>query len=214
MTLEAIQEFEQALLSVDRHAAKAVIEGLRDRVTISEVLGRVIVPALERIGVGWDEGTVALSQVYMSGRICEELVDQLLPPKPAQEQKRPTTAIVTLDDYHLLGKRIVYSILRAAGHDLLDYRRLDVETLVDRVQKDNVDLLLVSVLMYPSALRIKELRENLPEDVRIVVGGAPFRFDAQLWEQVGADGVGRNASDALDLVERFSADKAERGPRT
>ena len=39
---------------------------------------KLVVPALERIGAGWEQGRVALSQVYMSGRICEELVDTLL----------------------------------------------------------------------------------------------------------------------------------------
>lgn len=48
-----------------------------------------MVPALDRIGTGWENGTIALSQVYMSGRICEEVVDDLLPtgaPKGKQEE--------------------------------------------------------------------------------------------------------------------------------
>ena len=58
--------------------------------------------------------------------------------------------------------------------------------------------------MLPSALKIKQVRDKLVEmalDVKIVVGGAPFRFDAQLWQEVGADAMCRTASEALPLIK-------------
>ena len=38
---------------------------------------KVVAPALERIGDDWKAGDASLSQVYMSGRICEKLVDEI-----------------------------------------------------------------------------------------------------------------------------------------
>jgi methanogenic corrinoid protein MtbC1 len=82
---------------------------------------------------------------------------------------------------------------------------MEVEELVKRIQQDQVKILLISVLMLPSALRIKKLRERLNQvgsKVKIVVGGAPFRFDEQLWREVGADAVGRSATEAVDVVNQ------------
>ena len=57
--------------------------------------------------------------------------------------------------------------------------------------------------MLPSALKIKELRAKLDVAglaVKLVVGGAPFRFDPQLWREVGADACGQNALEAIEIV--------------
>ena len=142
----------------------------------------------------------------MSGRICEELVDAIFPPADTERSQKPDVAIATLDDYHLLGKQIVYSVLRASGHQLIDYGRVDLESLIERVREDDTKVVLISVLMYPAALRVKEVRAALPDHVKIIVGGAPFRFDQELWRQVGADGMGRSASDAISLVASFAGE--------
>jgi methanogenic corrinoid protein MtbC1 len=207
--LAVASEFEQALLSLDRLAARNILLESEDSEPSLQLVEKLVVPALERIGAGWEQGQVALSQVYMSGRICEELVDTLLPPGGLGRKNRPKMAIAVLQDYHLLGKRIVYSVLRASGFELLDYGRVDVDDLVRRVRQDGVEVLLISVLMLPSALRVKDVRarlEAIGSDVKIVVGGAPFRLDDQLWKEVGADAMGREASEALDIIAKMMGD--------
>jgi methanogenic corrinoid protein MtbC1 len=202
-------EFEQALLSLDRLAARNMLLESGGAETPFQLVEKLVVPALERIGAGWEQGQVALSQVYMSGRICEELVDTLLPPDGLGRKNRPKMAIAVLQDYHLLGKRIVYSVLRASGFELLDYGRVDVDDLVRRVRQDGIEVLLISVLMLPSALRVKEVQARLQaigSDVKIVVGGAPFRLDDQLWKEVGADAMGREASEAVDIIVKMIGD--------
>ena len=207
--LAVASEFEQALLSLDRLAARNILLESGGSESPLQLVEKLVVPALERIGAGWEQGQVALSQVYMSGRICEELVDTLLPPDALDRKNRPKMAIAVLQDYHLLGKRIVYSVLRASGFELLDYGRVDVDDLVRRVRPDGVEVLLISVLMLPSALRVKEVRARLQaigSDVKIVVGGAPFRLDDQLWKEVGADAMGREASEAVDIIAKMMGD--------
>ncbi len=202
-----VDRFEQALLSVDRLGARNILTASRDGQTPIEIVESLVLPALERIGAGWERGDIALSQVYMSGRICEELVNSVLPPGGSIRENQPKMAIAVLDDYHLLGKRIVYSALRASGFELLDYGQTRVDDIARRVQEDGVQILLISTLMLPSALHVQDLRSRLNAlglDVKIVVGGAPFRFDDQLWQEVGADAMGQNASDAMSIIARFT----------
>ena len=44
--------------------------------------------------------------------------------------------------------------------------------------------------------------------IKIVVGGAPFNFDEKLWEEVGADIMGNNASDAMKIIKKFNGSKS------
>lgn len=202
-----VGEFEQALLTLDRLRARSVLMSAPDAMTAIQVADRVAGPALERIGAGWEEGRVALSQVYMSGRICEELIAEILPPDSPDRRDRPKMAIAVLQDHHLLGKRIVYSALRAAGYEISDYGRVDVFDLVERIRADGVRILLISTLMLNSALRIKEVRRRLDQagaEVKIIVGGAPFRFDTYLWRDVGADAMGYTATDAITLINQIT----------
>jgi len=201
-------DFEKALLSLDRAGALSILEEAAGEMPSVNAVERVVVPALERIGRGWESGKIALSQVYMSGKICEELVDTVLPPGDPSRKGQPRMAIATLEDYHLLGKRIVYATLRASGYELDDYGHgLSAEELSDRVVADEVELLLVSTLMLRSALRLADVRRLLDtsgREVKIIAGGAPFSFDARLGEGVGADAVCRTASEVLGAIEEVT----------
>ena len=193
--------FAEALLTLNRMEARRIVAGAGS-LTPLEIAERLIVPALDGIGDGWQRGDIALSQIYMSGRICEELMDELLPPGDVRRRGQPAMAIATLEDYHLLGKRLVYSVLRAGGFAVQDYGRVTVNEAVARVAADRVRLLLISTLMLPSALKVRELVRHLEgRDVKVIVGGAPFLLDDQLWQEVGADAMGRSASEAVPIVE-------------
>lgn len=205
-----LTEMENALISVDRVRAGKII---RDSCTPGLpfiCLETLIVPALEEVGRRWEAGDVALSQVYMSGRICEDIVDSMLPAGDPRRVDQPKMAIAVLEDHHTLGKRIVLSVLRAGGYELTDYGHgVSVDQLVEQVTRDKVIILLISTLMLPAALRTKEaisrIRKMQP-GTKIIVGGAPFIFDPMLWKEVGADAMGHAASETLELVNRMAAE--------
>jgi methanogenic corrinoid protein MtbC1 len=203
---DSIDNLQKSLISLDRVAVEKILRSPENNQSPMTMIENIVVPALERIGQGWENGQVSLAQVYMSGRIIEEMIDKLLPTGHRERKNQPPMAIVVLEDHHLLGKRIVYSALRASGFELMNYGQMNVETVVKNVKADGIRILLVSVLMLPSALRIKNLRELLNKTaspVKLIVGGAPFRYDSQLWQEVGADAMGINPSDAVELVKKF-----------
>lgn len=199
-------EFLEALLAIDRVTIDRLLRPFADQAGPLAMVEQLVVPALEHIGEQWEQGSLSLAQIYMSGRICEEIVDTFLPPSSPQRTDQPPMAIAVLEDYHLLGKRMLYSVLRASGYELKDYGRVDAQTLASRVIQDKIAVLLISALMLPSALRVKEVRRLL--DLAgcrptIIVGGAPFRFDRQLWQEVGADAMGASTADGVKLVARL-----------
>lgn len=203
---ELIKAFRESLEAVDRVGADLVFKQVLKQLTPIQAVEQLVVPALEQLGRDWEEGRVALSQIYMSSRICEDIVDRSLPASDPDRKNQPRSAIVVLSDYHMLGKRVVYSVMRASGFELYDYGRMDVDELVERTLADKIRVLMISVLILPSALKVKEvctrLKAHDPE-IKIVVGGAPFQFDQQMWQDVGADAMGHNASEAISIVENW-----------
>jgi methanogenic corrinoid protein MtbC1 len=200
-------DLEAALLALDRLEVRRIVDELAGKGSPIAALQSVVAPALERIGERWSRGEVSLSQVYMSGRICEEAIGAVLPRVETRRGNGPLMAITVLEDYHMLGKRLVASVLRSSGYDLLDYGRTTVSELASRVREDAIQILLVSTLMLPAALRVRALRDTLRDagsEAKIVVGGAPFRMDDALWREVGADAMGRTASDSIEIVARLS----------
>ncbi len=206
MLNDMVNAFRESLEALDRVGAERIFQQALTQMTPVNVVEQIAVPALEQLGTGWERGEVALSQVYMSGRFCEALVDSVLPPSDPDRKHQPRSAIVVLSDYHMLGKRIVYSVLRASGFELFDYGRMDVDELVERVLADKVRVLLISVLILPSALKVRDVCAKLKaanSNVKVVVGGAPFLFDDRMWREVGADAMGRSASDAVEIVTKL-----------
>jgi methanogenic corrinoid protein MtbC1 len=104
-SLEALRpRLVAGLLSVDRLAVKDILtQSYRDHRPF-QLVEELIVPALEQIGNGWEKGVYSLSQVYMAGQVCEQVVDLMMPASSEVRQSQPKMAIAVLEDYHLLGK--------------------------------------------------------------------------------------------------------------
>ncbi len=200
-----IDDFERALLMLDRDEAERIFLLAAAEGSLIEVTADLVVKGLERIGNGWEQGVVTLSQVYMSGMICEALIDRVMPSQSLEHKPHPVIGIAVFEDFHLLGKRIIYSFLRASGFELIDLGSgLHINDVIRQVDQHQVRILLLSVLMLPSALHVKELAVKLKErNVKLVVGGAPFRFDENLWKEVGADATGKNPAEALGIVTKM-----------
>lgn len=197
--------FEKALLDLDKIEAQRLLASEGDLLSPIEKVSKIVVPALERVGIAWQEGSLALSQIYMSGRICEQLIEDLLPQSSTLRKTQPKMAIAVLDDFHFLGKRIVYSHIRSAGYDIKDYGRKTVDELIDCIADDEIEFIFISTLMYPSALKVRQVvekRDIIAPNVKIIVGGAPFNMDAQLWQEVGADAMGTDGGEAINWIKK------------
>ncbi len=201
---QILDDFKDSLLNLNRLEAEKIIREFNQSGNNTHYLEQLIIPAMEQIGNDWESGEVALTQVYMTGRICEEILESLLPEANIKNILHPKMAIVVLQDHHLLGKRIVVSLLRSSGYKIMDYGSVqNIEELISKIKTDEIRILLVSTLMLNSALRIKDLKEKIREeqiDLKIIVGGAPFRFDKKLWMEVGADAMATNASEGIGVV--------------
>jgi methanogenic corrinoid protein MtbC1 len=201
------RSFEDALLSLDRIQCREILTSAMCDEGRLKAFERIVVPAMARIGDRWEGGDLALAQVYMSGRLCEETIDTLIQNEATTDQDGPVIGLAVFLDHHQLGKRIVGSALRSGGYRVIDYGAgLGTDELAQRALGDGVAILMVSVLMLNSALQLKDLKRALgdgPGRPFLVVGGAPFRFNTHLGTEVGADAVGTTGTDAVYIAQRL-----------
>ena len=199
-TLVAAREaYFAALLDTDRAMARATVDEAIDAgVTAEDAVFGIVVPGIERMMTAAGRGaSVSLAQHFLAARIATEVTEALLPRFKAPPE---TIGRVVLgnaaNDFHGLGRRIVAGCLRALQIDVVDLG-LDVaaERFVDVAVETGARVIGVSSMMVHTArapggpLGVRRvLRERgLEERIQLVVGGAPYRFDPDLWRQVGAD---------------------------
>jgi len=117
-------------------------------------------------------------------------------------------------DVHEIGKNIVKVLLEGSGFEVIDLGRdVDVLTFIDRYQELKPDIIGISALMTTTMVNIPRVIENLKslgirDEVKIMVGGAPVLPE---WaEEIGADGYGDSAREAVRVAKKLIAEKRGR----
>jgi methanogenic corrinoid protein MtbC1 len=202
---DTLIRLRQALIAVDRISAKQIIKECLGKMDPIEFGDDVITPVMTGIGNDWDRGEVSLAEIYMAGLVAEEIISQLIKLDP-RARAQPAIAIAVLEDHHMLGKRIVNAVVQASGWIIKDLGAQETSDLIRTIDAEEIDILMISTLMMRSALEVERVcdaigRQGLP--TRVVVGGAPFRLNPELWRNVGASAMGSNAASAIEIINRL-----------
>ncbi len=194
----------------------AVIRGLSDRAgkltrdklaAGTEPLSLIqeeIIPALDTVGVGFEEKRVYLPQLLMSAEAAKAAFEAVraaasVKQDTASAARCPFVLATVKGDIHDIGKNIVKLLLENYGFAVSDLGR-DVapQIVVDEVKRTHAPLVGLSALMTTTVPAMEEtirlLRKEAP-DCRIVVGGAVLTKEYA--DTVGAD---HYAKDAMETV--------------
>ncbi|MBE6636836.1 MAG: homocysteine methyltransferase [Ruminococcaceae bacterium] len=215
-----IEAKPQAAEAVDGDSAlkTAVLRGLKERaarltaerlasVPPLSVVEEEIIPALDTVGVGFENRTVYLPQLLMSAEAAGaafEVIKQAMSDRKAADKCRVVLATVK-GDIHDIGKNIVKLLLENYGFAVTDLGR-DVapEAVAEAVCACRAPLVGLSALMtttVPSmANTIAVLRREAPW-CKIMVGGAVLTQEYA--DAIGADFYGKDAMEAVRYAERI-----------
>ena len=197
----------------------AVSSGLKDRAAELtaellktdeplEIVNGCIIPALDKVGKGFEEKRVYLPQLLMSAEAASEAFEiikgRMLSDKSNTGVKCKFVIATVHGDIHDIGKNIVKLLLENYGFDVLDLGKdVPPQTVVDAVVQNHAPLAGLSVLMTTTVpameQTIKLLRDAAPW-CKIVVGGAVLTQDYA--DSIGAD---KYAKDAMETV-RYAED--------
>jgi trimethylamine corrinoid protein len=218
---DVIKAYNEAVFDTDKEAAfRAVDTALGRGVTPEDIVFKVVIPAVEEMMARIAQDPDAnLAQHFMTAQIASEVTERMLAKfKHAPEIIGRVVIGTAYGDLHSLGKRIVKGCLKALMVDTVDLGvNVPPERFVDAALEHDAQVIAISAMMVHTAngpqgcLRVRQLlRERGLEDrVRIAVGGAPYRFDDELYRAVGADACATDGVSAgkviVDLIRGVKA---------
>jgi trimethylamine corrinoid protein len=203
-------EYEQAVVDTDQDRALAVLRDAVEAGASPEVLVfEIVIPSLDAM-CGSDRGQSSLAQHFMTSQIASRATELLVAQFETPAKAIGRVVIGTAQgDFHGLGARIVAGCLRASMIDVVDLGRdVPPERFVDAAVESGAGVICVSSMMLhtargangPAAVRRLLSERELERDIKIAVGGAPFRHDPGLWQAVGADTWAENGLAAGKVV--------------
>jgi trimethylamine corrinoid protein len=194
-----VKAYNEAVFETDKEAAFAVVQAaLADGIKAEDIVFKVVIPAVEEMMSNITKDPDAnLAQHFMTAQIAAEVTEKMLERFEHPPEIIGRVVIGTAHgDLHSLGKRIVTGCLKALMVEVIDVGvNVSAEKFVDEALAHDAQVIAISAMMVHTATgeggarRVREiLRERGLEDrFRIVVGGAPYRFDNALYKTVGAD---------------------------
>jgi 5-methyltetrahydrofolate--homocysteine methyltransferase len=210
-----IQSYNEAVFETDKQAALDVVNlALSDGYSPEDVVFKLVIPAVEammsRIEKDPDSN---LAQHFMTAQIAADVTERML-----EKFSNPPRVIgrvvigTAYGDLHSLGKRIVIGCLKSLMVDVIDLgTNISAEQFVDAAVTQDAQVIAVSAMMVHTAtsekgsLRVRALlkEQGLEDKIKLVVGGAPYRFDPELYSKVGADGWAPDGVTAAKIITQL-----------
>ena len=197
-----------------RDNARAVIDHNIDPL---EALEQGISKGMLTVGEKFESGESYLPELIMAADVFKVAMEILKPAIEANQtdiKKSGTLLLATVKgDVHNLGKNIVATVMETHGFEVVDLG-VDQPTLdiIDAAQANQADVIGLSAVMTTTMPYQKELIDTLQElKIReqfiVLVGGGPIN---QQWaDEIGADGYGETAMDAVNIAtQKINAKKA------
>lgn len=203
---------------------KAIVKGFRDRsreltdeLLKSEnplkIVENEIIPALNRVGEGFEKKMVYLPQLLMSAEAAQSAFERIKCAMASignsAESKGVFVIATVKGDIHDIGKNIVKLILENYGFSVIDLGKdVPPEAVVEAAISNKAHLVGLSALMTTTVSSMEEtilqLREKAPF-CKIVVGGAVLTEEYA--NKIGADKYAKDAMEAVRYAESVMAQK-------
>ena len=185
----------------------AVGAALAESVAAGELLNEAMIPAMGEVGRLFEANEYYAPEMLIAARAMKAGL-AILRPQLVKEDVKPKgkVALGTVKgDLHDIGKNLVSIMVEGAGFEVIDLG-VDVkpETFVDTVREKQPDVVGLSALLTTTMPSMQSTIEALEESgmrekVKVIIGGAPVT--QKYADEIGADGYGRDAAAAANLVK-------------
>ncbi len=182
-------------------------QALEQGINALEILEEGISVGMDIVGKRFETGEAFLPELLLAADTFTDAMEILGPVLEENNQNVSKVGKVLLatvkGDVHNLGKNILATVLETNGFEVVDIG-VDQSTLaiIEAAEKNKVDVIGLSAVMTTTMPYQKELISTLEEmnirnDFIVLVGGGPV---SQQWaDEIGADGYGRTAMDAVTV---------------
>ncbi|HPN94696.1 MAG: Methionine synthase [bacterium ADurb.Bin236] len=184
---------------------------LAEGIAPMEIVAGGLISGIEIVGVKFKNDEVFLPEVMMSAKAFKDGFAAVSPKlKDSGYEPKGRVLIGSVKgDIHDIGKNIVIALLQGNGYEVHD-AGVDAppERFVDMVREIKPNVVGMSALLTTTMAFMRDtvsaLKEaGLRDSLKIIVGGAPVSADFA--KEIGADGYGEDAGEAVDLVKSLLA---------
>ena len=203
------QRLFDAIVDGKAQLAKSLVEeelgaGADPMALVSETM----IPAMDEVGKLFQEEEFFVPELLLSGRAMKAAMEPLRPLLAAAGAKPAGVVIAgtVKGDLHDIGKNLVVSMLEGAGFKVVDLGSdVTPQQFVEAIREHQPHILCLSALLTVTMTAMKTTIDAIEEAglrqrVKVLVGGAPL--SARYAAEIGADGYGASASDAVALARR------------
>jgi corrinoid protein of di/trimethylamine methyltransferase len=205
----AVERIRAAFVEGRFHEVSDLVrQGLDEGLEPGPLLDDGMIPGLREVGEQFQRSEVYLPEMMLAADAWQEGMDVLAPLLAAQGRREEAKGRVVLGsvkgDVHSLGKNIVATMLRTAGFEVIDLGTDVPEAkFIEEAARTRADIIALSALMTTTMAQQQAVIQSLEalgarDRYHVIVGGGPT--NAAWAEEIGADGYGRTAADAVDLA--------------
>lgn len=190
-----------------KDAAHQAVTALLEEKEPLAIINDQMIPALDRVGKGFEKGTIFLPQLLMSAEAAKaafEVIKTKMDAKGQVQEKKGTIVLATVKgDIHDIGKNIVKVLLENYGYEVVDLGKdVPPERIVEETMGRKVQLVGLSALMTTTVPSMEEtirrLRTAAPW-AKVMVGGAVLTEEYA--RTIDADMYCRDAMASVNYAE-------------
>ncbi|MBO5067882.1 MAG: cobalamin-dependent protein, partial [Clostridia bacterium] len=207
-SVEYKSELQKAIIKGLKEQASAITKELLSTEKPLDIVQNEIIPALNIVGVGFENKTVYLPQLLMSAEASKSAFERIKESmSDGKTANKCAFVIATVKgDIHDIGKNIVKLLLENYGFNVCDLGRdVSPETVAEKTIELKAPIVGLSALMTTTVpameQTIKLLREKAPW-CKIVVGGAVLNNEYA--DMIGADKYAKDAMETVRYAEEIN----------
>jgi 5-methyltetrahydrofolate--homocysteine methyltransferase len=191
----------------DARVRELTQQAIDDGVSAGKILNQGLLAGMDVVGQKFGANEIFLPEVLLAARAMNagmELVKPLLIADDVPSLGKVVIGTVK-GDLHDIGKNLVGIMLKGAGFEVIDLGAdVPAERFVESAKAEGAKVVGLSALLTTTMSGMKDVvqlvrSEGLSDQVKVIIGGAPV--SQQFADDIGADGYGYDAANAVSLVK-------------
>ena len=181
-----------------------------------DLINTEIIPALNRVGEGFEKGRIYLPQLLISAEAATSAFDEVkavMAARPLQQDAKKKCAVVVATvqgDIHDIGKNIAKLLLESYGFIVKDLGKdVPPEVILEEVLRLKAPVAGLSALMTTTVPAMRQTIDLLKKEApwcRVVTGGAVLTKDFA--DSIGSDCYAKDAMDTVRYAQTVDGDPA------
>jgi 5-methyltetrahydrofolate--homocysteine methyltransferase len=201
--------YDAVLRGQSRAAKEAAHQALVEGSTAEDLIGRMVIPALEEVGRRFERKEFFLPQLMLSAESAKAAFSLISPHlKDGEKHRRCTVVMATVKgDIHDIGKNIVGLMLGNHGFNVVDLGKdVPAEQIIAAAKEKHAKIIGLSALItttMPQMQRVADMIRDQRLVFRLMVGGAVVTQEYA--DRIGADGYAGDAAQAVQVAKELEA---------